>query len=128
MGRLVRQGRAFNCVNVLFTLAFGCWLLAFGRLKDGKLNSRGFSYPWNTSRFNYRTVCKDGGFQYRGTFKSSASLPFRVFTDAISILPLASTDLKVRGYSPFGHPVFQTFSLCNVMLNLFQHLSAEKNE
>ena len=28
MGRLVRQGRAFNCVNVLFTLAFGYWLLA----------------------------------------------------------------------------------------------------
>ena len=42
MGRLVRQGRAFNCVNVLFTLAIGYWLLAIGywllaikRLKDG---------------------------------------------------------------------------------------------
>ena len=29
MGRLVRRGRAFNCVNVLFTLAVGYWLLAF---------------------------------------------------------------------------------------------------
>ena len=28
MGRLVRRGRAFNCVNVLFTLAFGYWLIA----------------------------------------------------------------------------------------------------
>ena len=84
MGRLVRQGRAFNCVNVLFTLAIGFWLLAIKRLKDGKLNSRGFSNPWSTSRFIHKVVCKDGGFQYRGTFKSSATLPFRVFTDAIS--------------------------------------------
>ena len=27
---------------------------------------------------------QNGGFQYRGTFKSSATLPIRVFTDAIS--------------------------------------------
>ena len=40
----------------------GCLLLAFSRLEDGKLNSRGFSNPWNTSWFNYRTVCKDGEF------------------------------------------------------------------
>ena len=32
------------------------------RLKDGKLNSRGFSNPWNTSRFNYRTVWKTGNW------------------------------------------------------------------
>ena len=41
-------------------------LLAFSRLEDGKLNSRGFLNPWNTSRFNYRTVCKDGDFNTDG--------------------------------------------------------------
>ena len=51
---------------------------------------------------------EDGGFQYRGTFKSSATLPFRVFTDAISILPFIPTDLKVRGYFAFGIPSLQT--------------------
>ena len=62
----------------------GLLALAISRLEDGKLNSRGFSNPWTTSRFNYRTVCKDGGFQYRWAFKPSDTLPFRVFTDAIS--------------------------------------------
>ena len=28
-----------------------CWLLPIKRLEDGELNSRGFSNPWNTSRF-----------------------------------------------------------------------------
>ncbi|MBR4855071.1 MAG: hypothetical protein IKU94_00395, partial [Bacteroidaceae bacterium] len=32
----------------------------FGRSQNGKLNSRGFSNPWKTSRFNYRTVWKTG--------------------------------------------------------------------
>ena len=77
-----------------------CWLLPIKRLEDGELNSRGFSNPWKASRFNYRTVWKDGGFQYRGTFKSSAALPFRVFTDAIFILSFISTGSRTRGYSP----------------------------
>ena len=38
----------------------------FGRSQNGKLNIRGFSNPWNTSRFNYRTVCKDGNFNTDG--------------------------------------------------------------
>jgi hypothetical protein len=33
------------------SLAVGLWLLAVSRLEDGELNSRGFSNPWNTSRF-----------------------------------------------------------------------------
>ena len=50
---------------------------------------------------------KDGDVQYRGTFKSSATLPFRVFTDAISILSFyISTGSRTRGYSPFGLRVF----------------------
>ena len=44
----------------------GLLALAFGRLEDGELNSRGFSNPWTTSRFNYRTVCKDGDFNTDG--------------------------------------------------------------
>ena len=40
----------------------GLLALAFGRLEDGELNSRGFSNPWKAGRFNYRTVCKDGDF------------------------------------------------------------------
>ena len=73
-----------ECFVLLWLWAVSYWLLAVSRLEDEELNSRGFSNPWNTSWFNYRTVCKDGGFQYRGTFKSSGTLPFRVFTDAIS--------------------------------------------
>jgi hypothetical protein len=30
---------------------FGRWPLAVSRLEEGELNSRGFSNPWNTSRF-----------------------------------------------------------------------------
>ena len=52
---------------------------------------------------------KDGDFQYRGTFKSSDTLPFRVFTDAIFILPFIPTDLKVRGYFAFGIPSSRRF-------------------
>ena len=38
----------------------------FGRSQNGELNSRGFSNPWKASRFNYRTVCKDGDFNTDG--------------------------------------------------------------
>ena len=44
----------------------GLLALAICRLEDGKLNSRGFSNPWSTSWFNYRTVCKDGDFNTDG--------------------------------------------------------------
>ena len=37
-----------------------CWLLPIKRLKDGNLNSRGFSNPWNTSRFIHKAVWKTG--------------------------------------------------------------------
>ena len=43
------------CLILSFTLAFG-----IGRLKDGKLNSRGFSNPWKTSRFIHKAVWKTG--------------------------------------------------------------------
>ena len=38
----------------------------FGRSQNGKLNSRGFSNPWNTSRFIHKAVCKDGGLNTDG--------------------------------------------------------------
>ena len=44
----------------------GLLALAISRLEDGKLNSRGFSNPWKASRFNYRTVCKDGDMNTDG--------------------------------------------------------------
>ena len=40
--------------------------LLISRLEDEELNSRGFSNPWKASRFNYRTVCKDGDFNTDG--------------------------------------------------------------
>ena len=65
---------------------FGYWPLAICRLEDGELNSRGFSNPWKTSRFNYRAVCKDGDFNTVGLLSPrprcrSASLqtPFLFF-------------------------------------------------
>ena len=121
MGKLVRRGRAFfSYVNVLFTLAFGYWLLAIGRLKDGKLNSRGFSNPWSTSRFMHKTVCKDGDFNTEGlssprTRCRSASLqtPFHSPLLFPRVQEPAAIRLRLR--------VFQTLFLCSVMLNLFQH-------
>ena len=115
--------------------------MAFSRLEDGTLNSRGFSNPWNTSRFNYRTVCKiaikreqrqaclgyaereqfgrsqNGDFQYRWAFKPSETLPFRIFTDAIFIFPFVPTDLSPRLFA-FGFASCQTPFLCVSYLTL----------
>ena len=83
-----------------------------GVCKDVKLNSRGFFKPVEDKKPSLlRGVCKDGDFQYRGTFKSSDTLPFRVFTDAIYILPFIPTDLKVRGYSPSASRLPDAFSV-----------------
>jgi hypothetical protein len=38
----------FICFIVVVGFYVGFWLLAFGRLEDGELNSRGFSNPWKT--------------------------------------------------------------------------------
>ena len=46
-----------------------------------------------------------------GGLKSSDTLPFRVFTDAIFILPFIPTDLKVRGYSPSASRLSDAFSV-----------------
>ena len=72
----------------------GLLALAISRLEDGELNSRGFSNPWKTSRFNYRTVCKDGGFQYRGTFKSPDTLPGCVI-DFVQIVTLGIAQARL---------------------------------
>ena len=89
----------------------------FGRSQNGKLNSRGFSNPWNTSWFNYRTVCKDGGFQYRWTFKSSATLPYRVFTDAFSTLPLYFHGFKnPRLFALWASRLSDVFAHCSLLI------------
>ena len=44
----------------------GLLALAISRLEDGKLNSRGFSNPWNTSRIIHKAVCKDEDFNTEG--------------------------------------------------------------
>ena len=66
----------------------GLLALAISRLEDGKLNSRGFSNPWKVETPHNQGRLEDGGFQYRWTFKSSDTLPFRVFTDAFLFFPL----------------------------------------
>ncbi|MBO5741655.1 MAG: hypothetical protein J6R54_06755, partial [Bacteroidaceae bacterium] len=45
-------------------------------------------------------VCKDAERQLLK--------PIRVFTDAILFFVFISTGSRTRGYSPFGHRVFQT--------------------
>ena len=57
---------------------FGLWILAVSRLEDGKLNSRGFLNPWKAIGSTIKSSGRRG-FQYRGTFKGSVTLPFRVF-------------------------------------------------
>ena len=90
----------YLCLVSFFTLAFGRWLLAVGRLKDGELNSRGFSNPWNTSRFNYRIVWKTGisipmDFQVLGHVADS-----RLHRRHFLFFPFVFTDSKVHDYLP----------------------------
>ena len=78
---------------------FGFWPLAVSRLKDGELNSRGFSNPWNTSRFYNYVVWKTGisiprDFQVLG----HVAVP-RLYRRHF-FFSFVSTDLKVRGYLP----------------------------
>jgi hypothetical protein len=72
--------------GLFFTLAVGYWLLAVSRLEDGKLNSRGFSNPWKASRFNYRTVCKDGDFNTEGLSSPRTRCRSASFQTPFSIL------------------------------------------
>ena len=78
-------------------LAVSCWPLAVGCWPSGRrdLNSRGFSNPWNTSRFNYRTVWKTGILIPR-----DFQVPGRAAVPRFLFFLFVSTDLKVRSYSP----------------------------
>ena len=85
----------------------------FGRSQNAKLNSRGFSNPWNTSRFNYRTVWKTEIFNTDGLLSPrtrcrSASLqtPFRS-----SLYPHG---LKSPRLFAFGIPSFRRF--CSLLI------------
>ena len=97
---------------LLWPLAFGYWLLAVGRLKDGELNSRGFSNPWNTSRFYNYVVWKTGisipmDFQVPRHVADS-----RLHRRHFLFIPFVSTDLKVRGYLPSASRLSDALPLC----------------
>ena len=78
----------------------GLLALAFGRLEDGELNSRGFSNPWKSGRFNYRTVCKDGDLNTEGLLSPQPRCSSASLQTLFSTLPFISTGSRTRGYSP----------------------------
>ena len=77
----------------------GLLALAISRLEDGELNSRGFSNPWNTSRFIHKAVCKDGEFNTVGLLSPRPRCRSASSQTPFPVLSFISTDLKVRGYS-----------------------------
>ena len=107
--------------NIFFSLAVGLWLLAVSRLEDGELNSRGFSNPWNTSQFNYRTVCKDGDFNTEGLSSPRPRCRSASLQTPFSILSFISTGSRTRGYSPSASRLSDALSLC-VMLDSWADL------
>ena len=119
--------------------------------KPVRANSRGFLNPWKTWNSHNYDRLQRRGFQYRGTIKSPDTLPIRVFADAFIIVSKKTEGLKAPGYSTsrlsdvfeqwvasyelwafYGLLLFCLKKLKvhrsqNVMLNLFQHLSAVKD-